>query len=138
MVTAGEKWITYGNIQRNWRSVGANSLPAAIVGPKDSIVCLVAKEIVHYEPLPYCQTFKSFIGSEQSPTNPTPDHTSLVTLQKSRKLGWEVLKHPPYSPDLAQNNCYHYLFLSMANDMAGEELIARNMNWMILTMMNLM
>ena len=28
-------------------------------------------------------------------------HTSLLTRQKLRELGWEVLMHPPYSPDIA-------------------------------------
>ena len=32
--------------------------------------------------------------------NVTPD-TSLATRQKLLKLGWEVMLHPPYSPDLA-------------------------------------
>ena len=33
-------------------------------------------------------------------------HISLVTRQKLRELGWEVLMHPPYSPDLASSD-YH-------------------------------
>ncbi|EFN78228.1 Histone-lysine N-methyltransferase SETMAR, partial [Harpegnathos saltator] len=40
-------------------------------------------------------------------------HTSIVTRQKFRELGWEVLMHPPYSPDLAPSD-YH-LFLSLQN-----------------------
>ncbi|KAG5316751.1 SETMR methyltransferase, partial [Acromyrmex insinuator] len=31
-------------------------------------------------------------------------HTSLMTRQKLRELGWEVLMHPPYSPDLAPSD----------------------------------
>ncbi|GFX31691.1 putative DD34D transposase [Trichonephila clavipes] len=34
--------------------------------------------------------------------NATP-HTSVVTRQKLWELGWKVLMHPPYSPDLAPN-----------------------------------
>ncbi|KAG5309958.1 SETMR methyltransferase, partial [Acromyrmex insinuator] len=33
-------------------------------------------------------------------------HISLMTRQKLRELGWEVLMHPPYSPDLALSD-YH-------------------------------
>ena len=31
-------------------------------------------------------------------------HTSLVTRKKLLKLGWEVMPHPPYSPDLAPSD----------------------------------
>ena len=39
--------------------------------------------------------------------NATP-HTSLVTRQKLSRLGWEVILHPPYSPDIVPSN--YYLF----------------------------
>ena len=39
--------------------------------------------------------------------NATP-HTSLTTRQKLLRLGWEVMLHPPYSPDLAPSD--YYLF----------------------------
>ena len=39
--------------------------------------------------------------------NATP-HTSLATRQKLLRLGWEVMLHPPYSPDLAPSD--YYLF----------------------------
>ena len=57
-------------------------------------------------------------------------HTSLVTRQKRRKLGWEVLLHPPYSPDLAPSD-YH-LFLSMANELGSRKLATREYceNWL--------
>ncbi|XP_078038121.1 histone-lysine N-methyltransferase SETMAR-like [Augochlora pura] len=31
-------------------------------------------------------------------------HTSIVSRQKIQELGWDVLMHPPYSPDLAPND----------------------------------
>ncbi|GFX61275.1 putative DD34D transposase [Trichonephila clavipes] len=38
-------------------------------------------------------------------------HTSVVTLQNLWELGWEVLMHPPYSPDLAPSDCHLFLTL---------------------------
>ena len=40
-------------------------------------------------------------------------HTSLVTRKKLLELGWEVMPHPTYSPDLASSD-YH-LFRSLQN-----------------------
>ena len=42
-------------------------------------------------------------------------HTALGTRQKLAELGWEILSHPPYSPDLAPSD-YH-LFLSLQNSL---------------------
>ena len=57
-------------------------------------------------------------------------HTSLVTRQKLRELGWEVLLHPPYSPDLAPGD-YH-IFLSMANELSSRKLATTQSceNWL--------
>ena len=64
-----------------------------------------------------------------TPSNTRP-HTSLVTRQKLRELGWEVLLRPPYSPDLAPSD-YH-LFLSMANELGTRKLATRESceNWL--------
>ncbi|GFT07791.1 mariner Mos1 transposase [Trichonephila clavipes] len=40
-------------------------------------------------------------------------HTATVTQQKLNALGWEVLGHPPYSPDIAPSD--YYLFRSLQN-----------------------
>ena len=50
-------------------------------------------------------------------------HTSLVTRQQLRQLGWEVLMHPPYSPDLAPSD-YH-LFRSLQNSLNGVKLASQ-------------
>jgi len=57
-------------------------------------------------------------------------HKSLVTRQKLRELGWEVLLHPPNSPDLAPSD-YH-LFLFMANALGSLKLATRESceNWL--------
>lgn len=33
-------------------------------------------------------------------------HIAKLTLKKISELGWEVLPHPPYSPDLAPSDFY--------------------------------
>ncbi|KAJ0184087.1 hypothetical protein K1T71_000510 [Dendrolimus kikuchii] len=50
-------------------------------------------------------------------------HTSLVTQQKSREFGWEVLMHPSYSPDLAPSD--FHLFRSLQNFLGSVRLTSR-------------
>ena len=45
-------------------------------------------------------------------------HTSLFISKKLLDLGWEVIPHPPYSPDLALSD-YH-LFRSLQNHLNGK------------------
>jgi len=42
-------------------------------------------------------------------------HTSKMTLDKLKELKWEILLHPPYSPDIAPSD-YH-LFRFLQNDL---------------------
>ena len=44
-------------------------------------------------------------------------HTAKKTLELIENLGWEVVPHPPYSPDLAPSD-YH-LFGPLKNDLLG-------------------
>ncbi|XP_015189019.1 PREDICTED: histone-lysine N-methyltransferase SETMAR-like [Polistes dominula] len=50
-------------------------------------------------------------------------YTSLETHQKLRGLGWEVLMHPPYSPDLAPSD-YH-LFRPLQSSLNGVKLTSK-------------
>ena len=45
-------------------------------------------------------------------------HTSLITRQKLIERNWELMPHPPYSPDLAPSD-YH-LFRSLQNHLNGK------------------
>ena len=45
-------------------------------------------------------------------------HISLMTRQKLLQLGWEVLIHPPYSPDIAPSD--FHLFRSLQNSLNGK------------------
>ena len=49
--------------------------------------------------------------------NSTP-HISLATSQKLLRFGWEVMLHPPYSPDFAPLE--YYLFRSLQNSSNGK------------------
>ena len=49
--------------------------------------------------------------------NATP-HNTKMTQQKIRDLGWEVLTHPPYYPDLAPFD--YYLFRSLQHFLSGK------------------
>ena len=107
--------------------------------------------IIHYELLPYGQTLNSDLYCQQldrlnaalmqkrsslinrgrivfHQDNARP-HTSLVTRQKLRELGWELLLHPPYSPDLVPSD-YH-LFLCMANELGSRKLATREAHYEI-------
>ena len=45
-------------------------------------------------------------------------HTSLVTRKKLLEFGWEVMLHPPYSPDLAPSD--YYLSRVLQNHLNGK------------------
>ena len=45
-------------------------------------------------------------------------HTSFITHKKLLELGWEVMPHPPFNPDLAPSN-YHLLCL-LQNHLNGK------------------
>ena len=49
-------------------------------------------------------------------------HTSESTLKKIRDLGWTLLPHPSYSPDLAPSE-YH-LFGSLQNFLNGQKFVS--------------
>ena len=45
-------------------------------------------------------------------------HTARATVEKIRTFGWEILPHPPYSPDLAPSD-YH-VFGSVKEQLRGQ------------------
>ncbi|GFV91139.1 mariner Mos1 transposase [Trichonephila clavipes] len=129
MVAGDEKWFTYDNIARNRWSSKRGELAQTVAKPEITtrkvLLCIWWdwKGIIYYELLPYGQTLNSDLYCQQlnrlklaiaqkqpesanrrdvvfHQDNARP-HTSVVTRQELWDLGWEVLMHPPNSPDLA-------------------------------------
>lgn len=146
MITGDEKWIVYNNVERkrSWgkRSEPPQSTSKANIHQKKIMLSVWwdFKGVVYFELLPRNQTINSDVYCQQLDKlnnaiiekrpelvnrkgvvfhhdNARP-HTSLVTRQKLLELGWDVLPHPPYSPDLAPSD-YH-LFRSLQNSLNGK------------------
>jgi len=150
MITGDEKWFTYDNSTRKRLCIKKGEKAQAIAKPgltrKKVTLCVWDwKGIVHYELLSSNQTINSEFYCEQLQRlqqvieskrpelinrrgvvfhhdNARP-HTSLMTRQKLRELGWKVLMHPPYSPDIASSD-YH-LFRSLQNSLNGIKLASK-------------
>ncbi|GFX14591.1 histone-lysine N-methyltransferase SETMAR [Trichonephila clavipes] len=100
------------------------------------------KGIIYYKLLPYGQILNSDLYCQQLDClklaidlkrselsnrrgavfhqNIARPHTSVVTRQKLWELGWEVVMHPPYSPDLAPSD-YH-LYPALQNLLSDKKL----------------
>jgi histone-lysine N-methyltransferase SETMAR len=141
IVTGDEKWILYDNNQRKnqWLDRGQASEPTPKPGifTKKVMLCVWwnFSGVIHFELMKPGQTITAEVYSSQldrvqhallqigidtSRTlllhdNAKP-HTAKKTLEKIEELGWEVLPHAPYSPDLAPSD--YYLFRSMQHELA--------------------
>ena len=151
MVTGDEKWITYDNNvrKRSWSKPGEASRTVAkpVLTPRKVMLSVWwdCKGIVHRELLEHGQTINSTLYCQQPMwlkhaikkkrpesinkkgvvfhrDNARP-HISLVPRQKLKELGWEVLMHPLYSPDLVPSD-YH-LFRSLKNSLNGVKLASK-------------
>ncbi|KFM65461.1 Histone-lysine N-methyltransferase SETMAR, partial [Stegodyphus mimosarum] len=143
LITGDEKWVVYNNIERkiSWSSPGEPTQTTSKAGIHQKKVLLSVwwdyKGIIYYELLQPYRTIHSDVYIEQLTKlnnaveekrpkstnrkgvvfhhdNARP-HTSLVPRQKLLELGWDVLSHPPYSPDLALND--YFLFRSLQNSL---------------------
>ena len=150
LITGDEKWNTYDkNVRkRSWSKAGQASQTVAKPGLTRNKVMLCVKDwkgIIHYELLQTGRTIDSELYCEQlmrlkqeverkrpelinrrgvvfHPDTARP-HTSLATQQKLREFCWEVLMHPPYSPDLAPSD--FHLFRSLQNSLGSVRLTSR-------------
>jgi [histone H3]-lysine36 N-dimethyltransferase SETMAR len=146
VVTGEEKWIFYKNIKRKRHWVNAKESPCIQVEPSlnsKKILLSVWWDVnvmIFFNLLPVNQTINSEIYCkhleslnqalrEKRPQlikgdriilqhdNARP-HIAEMTRNKIRELGWEILPHPPYSPDLAPSD-YH-LFRSLEHFLRGK------------------
>lgn len=152
IITGDEKWIQHDNPKRKkqWLSLGDSPKPTPKrkMHEKKTLLCVWwnIHGIVHYELLKPCQTITANVYCEQlsrlkdaiqlkhpalinrkgvilQQDNARP-HTAKLTQQKIREFGWDVLSHPPYSPDIAPSD-YH-LFRSMQHFLAGKKFENQN------------
>ena len=138
IITGDEKWVLYVNHTRKRQWVNRGDLPdpdpKADLHPKKVMLSVWwdFQGIIYFELLPpnttvdsslYCeqlQSLKDVLPAKRPERrkvrllhdNARP-HTAKITRQKLEELGWQVLPHPPYSPDLAPSD-YH-LFRSLRN-----------------------
>ncbi|GFX78241.1 histone-lysine N-methyltransferase SETMAR [Trichonephila clavipes] len=122
MVTGDKKWVTYDNIMRK-RSWSKRGEAAQTMG--QTLNSDLSCQRLNHLKLATDQKRPEWAnrgGVVYHQDNATP-HTSVVTHQKLWELGWEVVMHPPYSPDLAPND-YH-LFLSLQTFLSDKKLGSR-------------
>ena len=144
IVTGDEKWTLYNNVEwkRLWgkRNEPPPTTPKASLHPKKVMCIWWDWKGVYYELLlenqtinsdKYCSQLDQLKAAlnEKHPElvnrkciifhqdNARP-HVSLITRQKLLQLGWEVLIHPPYSPDIAPSD--FHLFWSLQNSLNGK------------------
>ncbi|CAK9804076.1 Histone-lysine N-methyltransferase SETMAR [Anthophora quadrimaculata] len=149
ILTCDEKWILYSNYKRNYHWLSPNDpvpqTPKLKMTPKKILFCVwwTSRGVVHHEYLKVGQTLTVNLYSEKlqkvqeklkqkQPSlvnrrgilflqdNARP-RTAASLREKIMQFGWELLPHPPYSPDLSPTN-YH-LFLSLDNHMRGKKFI---------------
>ncbi|XP_043258025.1 histone-lysine N-methyltransferase SETMAR-like [Colletes gigas] len=121
IVTGDEKWVSYDNIVRKRQWLDKNQPP--LPGPKANIhgkkILLYVQQLQRvqkklHEKRPALVNRKSVILLHDS----ARPHTTRVTQKNILELGWSVLPHPPYSPDLAQTD--YQLFCSLQNFLNGK------------------
>ncbi|XP_076375572.1 histone-lysine N-methyltransferase SETMAR-like [Megalopta genalis] len=148
MITGDEKWIVYDNIKRERSWNHSDKLPQTIVKPdlypKKVMLSIwwVYKSVMFHKLLPSNRTVNSEIYCEQLEKlqrsiekkrpellnrkgivfhhNNARPQISLRTSQKIQQLGWDVLPHSPYSPDVVPTG--FHLFRSLQNSLNGKNL----------------
>jgi [histone H3]-lysine36 N-dimethyltransferase SETMAR len=152
IVTGDEKWVLYVNVtrKRQWLSPTKKPVPTPKPGlhPKKVLLCVWwdMDGLIYYELLNQNQTITADVYCQQldklrlslatkrpalanrkgvilQQDNARP-HTAKITQQKLKEFGWEILPHPPYSPDIAPSD-YH-LFQSLQHFLDGKEFKGKN------------
>lgn len=144
IITGDEKWILYVNARRKRQWLNKNQPPIPTPKPEfhERKVMLSVwwnvDGIIHFELLPKNSTITAAFYAQQlvrvhkalvhkHPAlvtrkgivflhdNARP-HVAKLSRDKIKELGWEVLPHPPYSPDIAPSD-YH-LFRSLQHHLS--------------------
>jgi len=144
IVTGDESWILYANIGRKRQWVGPGEKPSPEPKPdlhqkkKMLSVFWDTEGILYWELLRSGTTINALEYTRQldllaaairtkrpnkkeiilQMDNARP-HVAALTRSKIHSLNWEILPHPPYSPDLAPSD-YH-LFRHLKAEIAGKE-----------------
>lgn len=143
LVTGDEKWVLYINYSNNsqWVRDSKDLIPTPKPEKHGKKVMLSVwwdvHGVVYWELLPpgntvtaevYCAQLEK-LKAPLSTDRPMHDkiyflhdnarpHIAKSTRQKLLDFGWEILPHPPYSPDLAPSD-YH-LFRSLSNSLRNK------------------
>ena len=143
VLTGDEKWVMYANFTRKRQWVDAHAKPEPEPKPDlhpQKIMLSVwwdSQGIVFFELLPsnttinatyYCGQLER-LSHQLAIVRPLREkvfflhdnarpHTAKLTRLKLVSLGWEILPHPPYSPDLAPSD-YH-LFRALQGHLNGK------------------
>lgn len=149
LVTCDEKWVVYDNQtrKRSWidRGSPAQSTPKPEKHQKKLLLSVFwdCKGVIHHEFLPrgntlnaetYCQQLERANQKllEKRPQLHQPiflhdnarPHIAAASREKLLDLGWEVLVHPPYSPDMAPTD--FHLFLALQNVLRDQTFTSDN------------
>jgi len=141
IITGDQKWIRYDNPKR--RKPVSTSTPKLNIHSSKLMLCIWWDQegVVHYELLPPNETItgdqyrlqlmrlKRALKEKRPQYEQKHDeiifqhynirpHVAQTVKTYLEKLKWEVLPHPPYSPDIAPSD-YH-LFRSMAHGLAEQ------------------
>lgn len=149
ILTCDEKWILYSTYKRGHHWLSPNDplphVPKPKITSKKILLCVwwTSRGIIHHEYLKAGQTLTATLYSEQlqrvheklkqkQPSlvnrgqvlflqDNARSHVARTVLEQITHLGWELLAHPPYSPDLSPSD--YYLFLSLDNYMTGKKFV---------------
>lgn len=142
IVTGDEKWILYNNVvrKRTWKEAGENAEIIAKSGLHPMKVLLSVwwdcRGIIFFELLPrgetittdkYCEQLTRLNVELQEKRPILVNRKGVIFHQdnarphvsQQKELTWEILQHPPYSPDIAPSD--FHLFQSLQNSLHGEK-----------------
>ncbi|ETN70743.1 transposase [Necator americanus] len=126
-----EKWIVCNNVtrKRSWPKPDEPAQRMEVDLHQNKVmlsICWDYKGVIYFEVVPKNQNVNSEdlkkkrreLASRKGAVfhqDYARPYTSLATRRKLLELGWELMLHPPYSPDLAPSD--HHLLRSVQNNL---------------------